>query len=129
MKRNRLSVLLVALVAFASGMKVMAVTCPYGVYLPGTLTLYCDEQMNKRTGVTYPIDYLTITPGWLGIKESITTVRFDGSQYTAITDVSNAAESANGDAGTIYDLNGRRVSSQSLTKGIYIKDGKKIVVK
>ena len=29
---------------------------------------------------------------------------------------------------SIYDLSGRRVSSSSKTKGIYIRDGKKIVV-
>jgi hypothetical protein len=29
----------------------------------------------------------------------------------------------------IYDLNGRRVSAKSLSPGIYIRDGKKFVVK
>ena len=31
--------------------------------------------------------------------------------------------------GFVYDLNGRRVSTTNLQSGLYIKDGKKIVIK
>jgi len=33
------------------------------------------------------------------------------------------------DTGSVYSLDGRRIASSKLTKGIYIKEGKKIVIK
>jgi hypothetical protein len=34
----------------------------------------------------------------------------------------------NGESRVVYDLQGRRVSSENLTKGIYIVDGKKVFI-
>ena len=51
---------------------------------------------------------------------------FGGEGTTGIIDVMKNAE-PNGE--TWYDLNGRRLQSKPVRKGVYIKNGKKVVVK
>jgi hypothetical protein len=51
---------------------------------------------------------------------------FGGEGTTGIIDVMKAAEP---DGETWYDLNGRRLQSKPVRKGVYIKNGKKVVVK
>ena len=51
----------------------------------------------------------------------IVTMKFDG-EATGISELKSVAED-----GTLYNLNGVRVSQP--TKGLYIQNGKKIVVK
>ncbi|MCR4921840.1 MAG: hypothetical protein K5945_09090 [Bacteroidaceae bacterium] len=50
----------------------------------------------------------------------------DGSQ-TSIENVQ--CSMVNGQSGSLYDLNGRKLQGKPSQKGIYIKDGKKVVVK
>ena len=51
---------------------------------------------------------------------------FGGEGTTGIIDVMKTAEP---DGETWYDLNGRRLQSKPVRKGVYIKNGKKVVVK
>ena len=57
---------------------------------------------------------------WNGQKMSIAEEAVSGIMMAHNKDITNNA---------IYDLNGRRVSANSLSPGIYIRDGKKFVVK
>ena len=51
--------------------------------------------------------------------------KYSGSEPTDITSVkANETEAA-----AYYDLSGRRMSGKPTEKGIYVKDGKKILVK
>lgn len=52
----------------------------------------------------------------------------DGSEVTGIVPVSKESGSE-GAAGAWFDLNGRRLSGNPTARGIYIKDGRKVVVK
>ena len=57
---------------------------------------------------------------WNGQKMSIAEEAVSGIMMAHNKDITNNA---------IYDLNGRRVSANRLSPGIYIRDGKKFVVK
>jgi hypothetical protein len=48
---------------------------------------------------------------------------FDGNETTGIEGLKHNAP----DTGIMYDLQGRRI--ETLSKGLYIKNGKKVVVK
>ena len=71
--------------------------------------------------------YLQIPLAWLGETASKTIgVRFEEGELTDIDEVTDA----NVDETIVYDLNGRRiVDVESLEKGIYIINGKKVLVK
>ncbi len=56
----------------------------------------------------------------------VASFRFDGSTVTAIGQVETAPEAG---AKAVYSLDGRRVDAQRLAKGIYIVNGKKVIVK
>ncbi len=56
----------------------------------------------------------------------VTSFRFDGSTVTAIGQVETAPEAG---AKAVYSLDGRRVDAHRLAKGIYIVNGKKVIVK
>ncbi len=56
----------------------------------------------------------------------VASFRFDGSTVTAIGQVQTALEAG---AKAVYSLDGRRVDAQRLAKGIYIVNGKKVIVK
>ncbi|MBO5262965.1 MAG: leucine-rich repeat domain-containing protein [Bacteroidaceae bacterium] len=69
--------------------------------------------------------YLTITPG---AKSANTTFKFGQFQQWGTTDITTITEkTGNEKEQTLYDLHGRPVNSP--TKGIYIKNGKKIYIK
>ena len=59
---------------------------------------------------------------WKNFKEIVALTDSD-PKPTGI----NAVEASVNDKGTIYDLNGRRIEQP--TKGVYIKNGKKYVVR
>ena len=68
--------------------------------------------------------YLQIPLAWLQASASKSVeIRFDDGETTDIDEV----EGENGDAETVYDLQGRAVENP--TKGIYIVDGKKVFIK
>ncbi len=50
---KRIITIILALVAFASGMKVMAADESYAVYNSGALLFYHDSQRSSKTGTTY----------------------------------------------------------------------------
>ncbi len=58
---------------------------------------------------------------------AVTAYRFDGSTVTAIGNV--VADGAQQQVKSAYTIDGRRVDANRLTKGIYIVNGKKVVVK
>ena len=68
--------------------------------------------------------YLQIPTAWLpaSAQKSI-SIRFEEGETTDIDEV----EGENGEVKTIYDLQGRKVNTPS--KGLYIIDGKKVLVK
>ena len=62
-----------------------------------------------------------------GIVEQLTDIlKADKESATAIATVSTSP-AANADV--VYALNGTRVDSRQLAKGIYVIDGRKVVVK
>ena len=69
------------------------------------------------------------------LKESLDLYRANASwrdyDVQAMSDeevgIKNVNDNANLNAGTFYDLNGRQVTNP--TKGIYIQDGKKVIMK
>ena len=68
--------------------------------------------------------YLQIPLAWLQTSASKSVeIRFDDGETTDIDEI----EGENGDAETVYDLQGRAVENP--TKGIYIVDGKKVFIK
>ena len=58
---------------------------------------------------------------------AVKAFRFDDAKVTAIENV--AAETATAQVKSAYTLDGRRVDASRLTKGIYIVNGKKVIVK
>lgn len=76
--------------------------------------------------------------GWFDIEEMVKFIKnvssnanmnlfVDDEQITGIDGIPTSVPAAKG----VYDLQGRKVSNelQSLKKGVYIIDGKKVVVK
>ena len=54
------------------------------------------------------------------------TLVFEKEEATEVTEVSEVNEAGDG---AWYDLSGRKLDGEPTTKGVYIKDGKKVVVK
>ena len=59
--------------------------------------------------------------------KAVTAFRFDGTTVTGIGNV--AMDGAAQQVKSAYTIDGRRVDANRLTKGIYIVNGKKVVVK
>ena len=70
---KRIITIILALVAFASGMKVMAADESYAVYNSGALLFYHDSQRSSKTGTTYPTE-----------KWEVRTERYDYLQELAL---------------------------------------------
>ena len=101
-----------------------------GVYANYMYTIMEDEStpMFYRLGesIVLPANkaYLQIPLAWLQTSASKSVeIRFDDGETTDIDEI----EGENGDAKTVYDLQGRAVENP--TKGIYIVDGKKVFIK
>ena len=60
-----------------------------------------------------------------GVDASMITMNFDGDIITGI----NAIQILDSSVGNVYDIGGRKMSGSSLRKGIYIKEGRKYIVK
>lgn len=78
------------------------------------------EQMNAAPGDYVAV--LTFFGNYIGFVEKTITVT-DGGEVTGISTVGNGKQAI----GNAYDLSGRRVAQP--TKGVYIRNGKKVVVK
>ena len=73
-----------------------------------------------------PFEVYTVHEHSAGARFISVSSLFGGEGTTGIIDVMKNAE-PNGE--TWYDLNGRRLQSKPVRKGVYIKNGKKVVVK
>lgn len=82
---KRIITIILALVAFASGMKVMAADESYAVYNNGVLMFYHDSKRSSRTGTSYDLNTGSNNPGWYsdGNYASVTSVFFDSSFKSA----------------------------------------------
>lgn len=82
---KRIITIILALVAFASGMKVMAADESYAVYNSGALLFYHDSQRSSKTGTTYDLNTGSNNPGWYtdGNYANVTSVFFDSSFKSA----------------------------------------------
>ena len=79
---KRIITIIVALVAMASGMKVMAAEKEaYAVYTPTdkTLTFYYDDQRIGRQGDKYSLNTGTNNPGWINADKQFSKVVFEPS--------------------------------------------------
>ena len=80
-------------------------------------------QKNRNPFVDYP-----------GLEQYIwgnsmdVTFSYDNYKQPVVTGISELHKMVSPEPGAIYDLKGRRVSGGNLRKGIYIRDGKKVVV-
>ncbi len=80
-------------------------------------------QKNRNPFVDYP-----------GLEQYIwgnsmdVTFSYDNYKQPVVTGISELHKMMSPEPGAIYDLKGRRVSGGNLRKGIYIRDGKKVVV-
>ena len=85
--------------------------------------LFTNGSFNSTTSVTPFQMYVYIDDSSLGSK--ITSISFDfNDEATGIKELR-----MNNDNSPIYDLNGRMVNEKNLKPGLYIKKGKKVVVK
>ena len=57
------------------------------------------------------------------------TVTIEGGATTGINSLTSDPSAKGEESGNIYSLDGRKVSNSGLPKGIYIKNGKKVVIK
>ena len=76
--------------------------------------------------------YLTLPKGTTGsAKELIFSVDVDGVEETgSLTEIENIlTEPVREGYGNVYNISGQRIDNNGLQKGIYIKNGKKFVVK
>ena len=64
------------------------------------------------------------TDGW---KEFTNIIEMD--ETAGIESLSSDSSLKGEESGNIYSLDGRKVSNSGLSKGIYIKNGKKVVIK
>jgi len=64
------------------------------------------------------------TDGW---KEFTNIIEMD--ETTGINSLTSDSSAKGEESGNIYSLDGRKVSNSGLSKGIYIKNGKKVVIK
>ena len=61
--------------------------------------------------------------------EGVTIEPLAPSDPTGIQTIDNGQLTVDNETGAIYDLSGRRVSAKANKKGVYIVNGKKVVIK
>ena len=108
-----------------------------GIYLPTDIT---DNGTVKAAGVTEGGKVLFVNPGsktkafrcffTISDNASITPAMLKISIKGVETAINSIVmDNSNATANAVYNLQGQRVNGNSLTKGIYIKNGKKFAVK
>jgi hypothetical protein len=86
-------------------------------------TLFTNGSFGSVTNVTPFQMYVYIDGGTLGSK--ITSITFDfHDEVTGIKELRMTNDNS-----PVYDLNGRMVNEKNLKSGLYIKNGKKVIVK
>ncbi len=86
-------------------------------------TLFTNGSFGSVTNVTPFQMYVYIDGGTLGSK--ITSITFDfHDEVTGIKELRMTNDNS-----PVYDLNGRMVNEKNLKSGLYIKNGKKVVIK
>ena len=66
---------------------------------------------------------------YLGAPDNVSNDLFIHIPFGEITGISAVSDNVNVNNSAVYDLQGRRMRASSLPKGIYVKDGKKMIVK
>ena len=56
-------------------------------------------------------------------------INFDNEDLTGIVNIERQSLDVKRSAGTWYSLDGRKLSTEPLQKGVYIHNGKKIIIK
>lgn len=69
-------------------------------------------------------------PKDIGSEVKIDVIGWDGmEEETGIEEVQNSKFKVQNDVEPVYDLSGRKLSNRQIRKGIYIRNGKKVVIK
>lgn len=104
-------------------------TAEYWVFSQGDMY---HLQGGKDWNVWATYAYLTLPKGTTGsAKDFVFSVDVDGVEETGtLTEIENIfSEPVYEDGNKVYNINGQRIGNNSLQKGIYIKNGKKYIVK
>lgn len=96
-----------------------------------------DEELQAGTDYTYAGYRITFLKPHTGVVITATSPNYPGVELTTVpinvSDPTGIQQIENGELETenaaIYDIQGRKVGQERLTKGIYIVNGKKVVVK
>lgn len=80
----------------------------------------------KTSSVLYTSKPSSTAQRWLVLDEEQLEAFYSQVEATAISEVKVDADDVNS---AVYNLNGVKMNTESLPKGIYIKNGKKVVVK
>lgn len=99
-----------------------SLTVPENAYVVSNGKIYVVDSEVTIAGTRA---YISLTQSETPAKARVLTMSFEGDDATGIAVIENG--NINIEKGTIYNLNGQRVAN--LTKGIYIVNGKKILVK
>ena len=99
--------------ASGSGDKIVPAQWVIGVN--GTTTTSVRDDLKAKSGTTGAKSYTMV----FGVEQ--------GEIVTGISEVNTNTVSANDDK--IYTIDGQQINGSSLPKGLYIKNGKKIIVK
>lgn len=100
-------------------------TVPEGAYVVSNGKIYVVDSEVTIAGTRAYISLTQPETPETPAKARVLTMSFEGDDATGIAVIENG--NINIEKGTIYNLNGQRVAN--LTKGIYIVNGKKILVK
>ena len=92
---------------------------PTAVYPPGSVFV-------RSVRAARPFEAYYTPAGGAGVKEFFPISEMS---TTGIMPVANGKWTTDNEAGSVYDLSGRRISTDNYPKGLYIRDGRKIMVK
>ena len=118
-----------------------------GIYQPTVIYETGDEKTYLYLGASNTLYYPTVSDftvnafrGYFHLKNGLTAGEPSSPQQSAVrafalnfgdetTSIENGLLKIENEAGAWYDLSGRKLSGKPIVKGIYIKDGKKFVIK
>jgi hypothetical protein len=92
---------------------------PTAVYPPGSVFV-------RSVRAARPFEAYYTPASGAGVKEFFPISEIE---TTGIMPVANGKWTTDNEAGSVYDLSGRRISTDNYPKGLYIRDGRKIMVK
>ena len=105
----------------------------YGSLLTGNTAIYVlrnDKFYKAYNSGTLPANrcYIAKPAAASSPAPALLTIGFGGGDVTSINMIEDENNGANG-TGNWYTLDGRKLQSQPTKKGIYIRDGKKVIIK